>query len=152
MATPRWEGDEIGSGVGDAGEFMPSVRELLDVMALPDWVTEDPHVHLRPRLSETVEAPGSPWRLVDEEVVLAVYQLTLEWRRPDATLADLRSDVFALLGPVTAAASHVRERLVADRVEYEVVTGTLEGEGPFRPHGHMLRLRVVGKDARRVSL
>jgi len=31
------------------------------------------------------------------------------------------------------------------------VTGVLEGESRFRPHGHMLRLKIVGDAADRLA-
>ncbi len=150
MATPRWEGDEVGAGVGDAGEFAPGVRALLSAMALPDWVTEDPQIRLMPKLRQTIEAPGSPWRLVDDVVVLAVYVLTLEWMRREATFEDLREDVFGLVGRIAQPVTYVQQRVVGDRIEYEVTTGTIEGQTRYRPHGHILRLRVIGEPARRL--
>ncbi len=152
MATPRWEGDTVGTGVGDAGELAAGVRNLLSAMAVPDWVTEDPQVHLLPKLRRVIDSPDSPWRLVDDTVVLAVYVLTLEWTRRDAGIGDLRADVFALLGPIAENATHVQQRGGGDRIEYDVTTGMLEGESRFRPHGHTLRVRVVGPAARRLAL
>ena len=152
MATPRWEGDDVGTGVGDAGEFAGAVRALLDAMALPDWVTEDPQIHLLPKLRSAIDAPGSPWRLVDDTVVLAVYLVTLEWTRRDGELRDLREDVFALIGSVAETATHVQQRVVGDRIEFEVTTGTLAADSAFTPHGHTLRLRVVGAAVRRLPL
>jgi hypothetical protein len=149
MATPRWEGDEVGAGVGDAGELAPGVRGLLEAMVEPTWVTEDPHIHLRPRLRHVVEDPSSPWLPVEEVVVLAVYVVTLDWQRRDGTLADLRRDVFSLVGAVAGPSTHVQERL-GSRVEYDVTTGTTEGDDRFRPHGHALRLRIEGHAARRL--
>jgi hypothetical protein len=151
MATPRWEGDEIGSGVGDAGEFAREIRELLDVMTRPDWVTEDPQVHVRPRLFEAAESGGAPWRVVEESVVLAVYVVRLEWQRREGTLADLRRDVFSLVGAVAGPTTHVHERLHG-RVEYRVTTGALDGATPYRSHGHTLRLEIEGTAARRLVL
>ena len=150
MATPRWEGDEIGAGVGDAGEFAPGVRALLDAMALPDWVTEDPQVRLMPKLRRAIEAPGAPWRLVDDIVVLAAYVVTLEWTRREATFEDLREDVFALVGRIAQPVTCVQQRVAGDRIEYEVTTGTVEGQTRYRPHGDIVRLRIVGEPARRL--
>ena len=55
----------------------------------------------------------------------------------------MRADVYALLGRIAEHASHIRQRTFDDRVDYEMVTGTLDGETPFVPHGHLVRLRVV---------
>src|SRR5918911_1301503 len=150
MGTPRWEGDEIGAGVGDAGEFAPRLRRLLDEMTLPDWVTEEPQAHLLPHIEHALAA-GSPFRIVDDVVVSAVYVLTLTWQRREGTISELRRDVFALIGAVAETATHVQQRIRADRVEFEVVTGMLEGESRFRTHGHMLRFKIVGDAARRLA-
>jgi hypothetical protein len=150
MATPRWEGDEIGTGVGDAGDFAPHVRRLLDEMVLPDWVAEDPHVHLLPHLQREIAAPGSPWRLLDHVVANAVFLVKLEWTRPDGTLQELRRDAFALVGAVAKQVTHVAQHVRVDRIEFDAVTGVLEGESRFHRHGHMLRLKISGEAARRL--
>jgi hypothetical protein len=150
MATPRWEGDEIGAGVGDAGEFAPRLRRLLDEMTLPDWVTEDPQTHLLPHIEHALTA-GLPFRIVDDVVISAVYVVTLTWQRREGTISELRRDVFSLAGAVAETATHIQQRVRGDRIEYEVVTGTLEGETRFRTHGHMLRLKIVGDAARTLA-
>ncbi|MBD0329943.1 MAG: hypothetical protein ICV64_07560 [Thermoleophilia bacterium] len=152
MATPRWEGDRIGAGVGDAGELAPAVRRLLDEMVLPDWVTEDPARHLLPALTAALDAPGARFRLVDDVVALAVYVVTLAWQPREGTIEDLRRDVFALVGAVARQTTHVHERADRDRIDFDVVTGALEGQTRFRTHGFMLRLRIVGNAAKRLAL
>src|SRR5918996_4756249 len=144
MATPRWEGDQIGTGIGDAGDFAPGVRRLLEEMVAPDWVAEDPNVHLMPRLERELAEQSSPWRLVDDVVVSAVYTVTVAWTRSEGTIEQLRRDVFSLVGAVAKTATHVSQQVRRGRIEFYVVTGVLEGESRFRPHGHMLRLKVVG--------
>jgi hypothetical protein len=151
MSTPRWEGDEIGVGVGDAGEFAPGLRRLLGEMTMPDWVTEDPQVHVLPQIERALEASDAAFRLVDDVILSAVYAVTLAWQRKDGTFADLRRDVFALIGAFAENATHVQQRVRADRIEFDVVTGTLEGQSRFRTHGHALRLKVVGEAARRLA-
>jgi hypothetical protein len=151
MATPRWEGDEIGTGVGDAGDFAPYVRSLLHEMTMADWVTEDPQVHLLPHIEAALQAPGAMFRIVDDVVLSAVYAITLAWQRDDGTFDDLRRDVFTLVGAVAELATHVQQRVRSDRIEFDVVTGTLEGQSRFRTHGHMLRFKVVGKGAQKLA-
>jgi hypothetical protein len=150
MATPRWKGDEIGTGVGDAGDFAPHVRRLLEEMVEPDWVVEDPQVHLLPDLQRELGAPGAPWRLIDHLVVNAVFVVTLEWTRRDGTLQDLRRDAFALVGSVAKQVTHIAQYVRVDRIEFDVATGVLEGDSRFHRHGHMLRLQVTGEAARRL--
>jgi hypothetical protein len=150
MAAPRWEGDQVGTGVGDAGDFAPRVRRLLDEMVEPDWVVEDPQVHLLPALERELNAPGSPWRLVDHVVANAIFVVTVEWTRRDGTLQELRRDAHALFGCVAKPVTHVAQQVRLDQIEFEVVTGVLEGESRFQRHGHMLRLKVAGDAARRL--
>src|SRR5215211_2266246 len=151
MSTPRWEGDEVGVGVGDAGDFAPGLRRLLAEMTMPDWVTEDPQVHLLPHMERALEASGAAFRIADDVVLSAVYVITLTWQRNDGTFADLRGDVYALIGAFAENATHVQQRVRADRIEFDVVTGTLEGQSRFRTHGHTLRLKIVGEAARRLA-
>jgi hypothetical protein len=151
MATPRWEGDQVGTGVGDAGDFAPGVRKLLEEMVAPDWVVEDPQVHLLPQLERTLAEPSSPWRLVDDVVVSAVYTVTVAWTRREGTIEQLRRDVFSLVGAVAKTATHVSQQSRRGRLEFDVATGVLEGESRFRPHGHMLRLKVMGDAAERLA-
>jgi hypothetical protein len=54
----------------------------------------------------------------------------------------MRSDAFAFLGRIAEHTTHVRQRTFDDRVEFEMATGTIAGETPFVPHGHLIRLRV----------
>jgi hypothetical protein len=150
MATPRWQGDQIGTGIGDAGDFAPHVRRLLEEMVFPDWVVEDPHIHLLPQLEREIAAPGSPWRLLDHVVANAVFRVTLEWTRPDGTVHDLRRDAFALIGSVAKGVTHVAQHVRIDQIEFDAATGVLEGESRFHRHGHMLRLRIGGEAARRL--
>jgi hypothetical protein len=151
MATPRWEGDQVGTGVGDAGDFAPRVRRLLNEMVSPDWVAEDPHEHVLPQLEREIGSPGSRWRLVDDVVVSAIYVVTVEWTRSEGTLGELRRDALALVGAAAKTTTHVSERIRGDRIEYDVLTGVLEGDSRFRGYGHMLRLKVVGEAARRLA-
>src|SRR5919199_6297223 len=48
--TRRWDGDERGHGVANALSASHAVARLLEAMALPDWVAEQPEVHLLPHI------------------------------------------------------------------------------------------------------
>src|SRR5829696_926988 len=151
MATARWEGDGMATGGVDGGDFARCVRRLLHEMTMADWVTEDPQVHLLPHIEAALQAPGAMFRIVDDVVLSAVYAITLAWQRDDGTFGDLRRDVFALVGAVAELATHVQQRVRSDRIEFDIVTGTLEGQSRFRTHGHMLRFKVVGKGAQKLA-
>jgi hypothetical protein len=47
---PRWDGDTRGRGIGDAAQLVPGAGELVEAFGQPDWVAEDPQLHLRPHV------------------------------------------------------------------------------------------------------
>ena len=145
--SPRWEGDERGTGVGDGASFLPGVEALSAAMAETGWVAEDPDAHLLPHVRRAADGAGR-FRVVGTAVEEAVYVVTVEWRPDRATRAGLREDVFALVGAFAELSTHVRQRPADDAVEFDVTTGMVAGETLFRPHGHLVRLRVVGEAAR----
>ena len=146
----RWDDDKSGHGVASAIWGVPSARRLLDAMTAPDWVAEDPDVHLLPHLRRACEAPGSPWTLLATEWDGGIYTLALEWCGPEPGMARLRADVFALLGSVAELSTYIHQRVTAVGIEYDMVTGILDGETQFRGHGHGVRLRITGKVVERI--
>ncbi|CAA9394812.1 MAG: hypothetical protein AVDCRST_MAG93-9914 [uncultured Chloroflexia bacterium] len=147
-ANRRWDTDTIGHGVADGTAFAPRVQQLLDTLHLPNWVAEDPDVHVLPHLRAFCEAPDSPWRLVATVFSNAVYEVTLDWGRQDATLARLRADIFCLVGAIAEGVTYVQQQVAHDQIMYETITGLLAGDTPFRGHGHLVRFRVGGKATR----
>lgn len=79
---------------------MPAVRQLLEALAAPGWVAEEPDVHLLPHLRQACAAPGSPWTFIGAELQEAVYVATLGWSRLQPGLHRLRADAVALIGTV----------------------------------------------------
>ena len=152
MADPgrRWEGDARGVGIGDGRAFRPGVEALAGAMADAGWVAEDPDAHLLPHVRRACAASGR-FRVLDEGGQDSVYEVVLDWTPERATRPDLREDVFALVGSFAEHSTHVRQRTAGDAVEFDVTTGMLAGETPFRPHGHLVRLRIVGEAARRLA-
>jgi hypothetical protein len=55
------------------------------------------------------------------------------------------------IGSFAEFSTHVLERLADDAVEFDVTTGMLAGTTPFRPHGHLVRLRLEGEATRRLA-
>jgi len=138
----RWDTDERGHGVADARRFEPDVRALAEAIASPDWVAEEPDAHLLPHFREAVGADGSPWRLLGSHEIDGVLELSLVWQ--GASRRGMRADAVALLGVVAEAVTLIRERRsrTSGEVMFEAVTGMLEGDGAFAPHGHTIRFRV----------
>jgi hypothetical protein len=145
MADRRWDGDERGDGVADASQFAEGAAELLAAMRRPNWVAEQPEMHLLPHLEQACES-------LPLEILLArtsadgSYDVELGWTGDDAGVGVIRAAIFALLGGIAEPASYVRQRRDASdgsgvRLAFEVVTGIVD-ERPFAPHGHTLRLSV----------
>ena len=140
----RWDTDTRGTGIGDGHWIASAVQRLLEALAAPGWVAEEPDVHLLPHLRRACDAPNSPWTLIGAELHDAVYVVRLEWSRPQPRLRQLRADALALIGTVAEASTFVRQRMTEGEIEYHVTTGMLEGDSPFAAHGHLLLLRIGG--------
>jgi hypothetical protein len=141
----RWDIDERGRGVADASRFAEGASELVDAMMEPDWVAEEPEAHLLPHLQRACDAAGSPLVLESSKVESdGVLSLDLRWQGdPEAPVWPA---VWALLGTVSESASYVRQRGENGVYICDVVTGMLDPDTTFAPHGHTLRLRVTGAD------
>ena len=138
MATvrPRWDNDERGHGMADGWAHVPYLRRLLEAMASPGWVAEDPDAHLLPKLSAACQEAGSPWTLLSTRLDGAVYELALAWDREGSGIGRLRADVNALIGSVAEGSGHIRQHMTDGEIRYEVTTGMLDGDSGFSGHGH----------------
>jgi len=138
----RWDGDERGEGVADASQLAGGADELLAAMRRPNWVAEQPELHLLPHLEQACES--LPFRIRDARASDdGSYDVELSWTGGEAGVGAVRAAVFALIGAIAEPASYVRQRRTeADTtLTFEVVTGIVD-EQPFQPHGHTLRLSV----------
>jgi hypothetical protein len=143
MAARRWDGDERGEGVADAGSFAPGGAELVDAMQRSNWVAEDPDAHLLPHLQRSCES--LPLELLGARVSEdGSYDVELRWTGETDRIGEVRAAVFTLVGGFAEVYTYVRQRRGADAVVFEVVTGILGEESSFSPHGHAVRLRVDG--------
>ena len=137
---PRWDPDERGIGVGDAHAHLDVIDGLRRAAAEPGWVAEDPDAHLGPHLA----AAAGP--LAIDSAVAApdgTYELRLRWAGPgDPDRGAVRAAVYAMIESVAESTTLVHELHEPEDLVFEVVTGTLAGEGPFATHGHTLRLRI----------
>jgi hypothetical protein len=138
----RWDIDERGRGVASAAEAVPDLDRLRAAMQEPDWVTEDPQVHLLPHMERMCAERG--WTVTRAEVVDAVLEIDVA---APADSVRSREAGFTLLATFAEASTHVVERSpdLGRDVELFVTTGMLEGDsGPgFAPHGHTVRIRVA---------
>lgn len=150
MNGQRWDNDTRGRGIASGGWIVPGVQRLLSALAEPDWIAEQPGDHLLPGLKSMIDAPGSVWTLVGTSFRDGVYEVNLEWVRAEPSLRLLRADVFALLGGIAEGATFVRQATVGETVEFQATTGLLDGDTPFKGHGHLLLLRIVGPAVRQL--
>jgi hypothetical protein len=132
----RWDIDKRGHGVADASALASGVRELADMLAVADWVAEQPEAHLLPHIERACEATGL--ELVGHEIVDAI--LTIRIALPaELGQGEARAAAYRVIGSFAEAATSIRQRGMA----FEVVTGMLDPDTLFAPHGHMVRLEFV---------
>ena len=147
MADYRWDGDRRGEGVADAAGFVDGATELVAAMQRPNWVAEEPELHLLPHLEQACEP--LPLQVLDARTVDdGVYEVQLRWTGGETGVGAIRASIFTLLGGIAEPSSYVRQwRARSDgdsggTLIFDVVTGIVD-EAPFRPHGHTLRLSVA---------
>jgi len=147
MAEHRWDGDARGEGVADAAQFVEGAGELVAAMQQPNWVAEQPELHLLPHLEQACES--LPLQILDARLSDdGPYEVQLRWTRDEVGAGVIRASVFSLLGAIAETSSYVRQRRSDSSpgspvtLTFDVVTGIVD-EVPFKPHGHTLRLTVV---------
>ena len=144
MEARRWDGDERGAGIASGDAFAPDLATLHGQLGATDWIAEDPHAHLLPHIVRACAAGRDLAVLETRFGDDGVYAVTLDWRPHDHS-PPMRERIFAVIGSFAEASTHVVES--SDReddvVEYDVVTGMLPHQTPFRTHGHLVRLRIV---------
>ncbi len=139
MNDHRWDGDDRGDGVADATALAPGVYELAAAVTIAKWVAEEPEVHLLPHICDACAQAGL--ELLGHELDGAVCVVRIAWRN-DGRPADARQAAYRIVGSFAEAATSVRQRGNA----FEVVTGLLAPDTPFKPHGHMVRIELVPLD------
>jgi len=144
LSVKRWDDDARGRGVASGEAARAEVDRLSAAMAAADWVAEDPDLHLLPHLRAAAGA-GTPWRI--ETTTFEPdgrYVVELAWTAGPASRGQVREAVFRLVGAIAEHSTQVRERRADGWVEYEVVPGILDGDGPWRGHGHVVVFKVEG--------
>jgi hypothetical protein len=147
----RWDGDDRGRGIGDAGQLVTGARELIAAFSEPTWAAEQPEAHLGPHVEQWCQQDGrlalqGAW--IDDH---HAYVLDLEWRGDSARVGQARAAVFSLIGSFAESATYVRQyrvhshRDVSDAsLWFEVGTGELASDTRFHPHGHAVVINVAG--------
>jgi hypothetical protein len=135
----RWDNDERRRGVGDARANLPSIEELAELARTPDWIAEDPRVHLLPGLQSQIDGTG-----LRIAAVAVAPDGALSLRLAGAgtrTRRELRQAVWSILGGAVELSTHVRESQSEASITFDVVTGNPSG-GHFATHGHTLRIVI----------
>ncbi len=141
MADHRWDGDERGDGVGDAARFVDGATELIAAMRRPNWVAEQPEVHLLPHLEQACK-PLPLEILAARTMEDGSYEVQLDWTGDEPGVGAIRATIFSLLGGITEPSTYVRQHRTDVALTFDVVTGIVD-DVPFKPHGHTLRLSVA---------
>ena len=146
MADRRWDGDERGDGVADAAQLADGAAELVAAMRRPNWVAEQPEVHLLAHLEGACES--LPFEILETRTLDdGSFDVQLAWTGVEAGVGSIRAAIFSLLGVISEPVSYIRQRRMESSdgsdvtLAFDVVTGILD-EMPFKPHGHTLRLSV----------
>jgi hypothetical protein len=141
MPKRRWTDDERGQGVASASRFAPGIEELLAASKSPDWVAEEPELHLLPHMQAALE--GLSLGLVSTRVHHdGVFEVELRWTGGQVGQGAIRAGIFELIGSFAESATSVRQRGSGTSLVFEVVTGLLEGDSEFVSHGHTVRFLI----------
>jgi hypothetical protein len=142
----RWDIDARGHGVADGGWIVSAVQRLVALLGQPDWVAEDPDLHLGPHLRAVCEDKASPWTLLGWQAMEAdgVFTVDLAWERPNPKIGRMRADVFALIGAFAETVTFISQQIGDGSIEFHVTTGMGGEDSPFAPHGHLVCLRISG--------
>ena len=141
MADHRWDGDERGDGVADAANFLAGATELIAAMRRPNWVAEQPELHLLPHLEQACKP--LPLEILDARTMDdGSYEVQLDWTGAEPGVGAIRATIFTLLGGIAEPSTYVRQQRTDVALTFDVVTGIVD-DVPFKPHGHTLRLSVA---------
>ena len=125
----------------------PYVDELRELVAIPDWVTEDADAHLMPHIEQTIaaepDATLAGWHVAD-----GVLEVDLE-TAVGTTVGRGRELAYRAIASIGEAVTYIRQAGTDPDAAFEVVTGMPPGSGEFATHGHRLTIRVRSASARR---
>jgi hypothetical protein len=76
------------------------------------------------------------------------FEVALRWTGGEFRQAHVRAAIFVLVGSFAEVSTYVRQRPdgtphePGGSLSFDVVTGILDGESSFDPHGHTMRISV----------
>ena len=116
------------------------VDELADLVTLPDWIAEEPDLHLLPHIERAIGAEPDA-SISRAAIVDAVLQVDLVIAA-GASRGRARELAYRVVAAFGEAVTLVRQAGDPDEPTFEVVTGMLPGSGEFATHGHRVTIRV----------
>ena len=138
----RWDTDDRFRGIADGSAFAAPIDELAGLARRPDWIAEEPDLHLVPHLRD-VEASGASGVRLVRTTGGADGVLTVELERAsEASYGEIRRHAWMYIGAIAELATSVRENRDGDQITFDVVTGVPDDGGRFASHGHAVRLVV----------
>ena len=142
----RWEGDTRGEGVANGSRVAEGIEELRRLASVKNWIAEEPEIHLLPHLRAVCEQANSMFALESSQVDQdGAFVIEVRPRDQSLGLAQIRAAVLCLIGQIAETGTYIRQR--HEPLSFEVLTGVV-GDSPFASHGHLLILRILGKDIR----
>src|SRR5437763_82180 len=64
---PRWDGDARGHGIADGRRLSPEIDAFRRTVSSPNWIAEEPEIHLLPHLRDACARPEADFALVSTE-------------------------------------------------------------------------------------
>ena len=142
-SSRRWDIDERGHGIASGEIARPDLARLDAALAGPDWIAEEPDAHLLPHIRRACEVEGSGLEVVGWAIEAAILVVRLrETEIERGSKVDRRRRLLTVVGAFVEPSTFLR--FADDDRILDIATGVLDGDGPFRGHGHLVRLQVVG--------
>jgi hypothetical protein len=151
MSRRRWDNDVRGIGTEDARAWRPLVETLATVVDEEGWVAEGPELHLLPHL-ESAAAAGPLAMRGSRTDADGTFVVDLGWVGPsEPSRLAIRSAMYALIATVAESVTVLHEPPEARGRIVDVLSGSVDGDGPFAGHGHTVRLEVSDPDTAQPS-
>ena len=132
----RWDTDERGAGIGGGSVALPALDELRAALSAPDWVAEEPELHLLPHLERAAAELGI--RLTSDSVGPGHLRVRLD--EAVTSPGERRHLAYLMIAAIAESSTIVQERVTSDGTEYLVATGMVGDDQTFAAHGHLVTI------------
>jgi hypothetical protein len=134
----RWDTDARGAGVASGGAAVSALDELRKALLAPDWVAEEPELHLLPHLERAATELG--YSITSD--LLGPGHLRVRIDGAPENAGERRHLAYLLIASIAESDTAVQERATSGGTEYLVATGLVRDDQPFAPHGHLLTIKL----------